>query len=147
MPTEHRSRSRFRSCNAAVLLAIVALAGCGGDSGPKRFELSGTVIYDGKPVPAGFIVFIPDDATGNSGPATTAGIQDGQYRTLPGKGTIGGPHVATVYGFDGKHSEAAKSSGVPATIDPMGHPLFKTATIKVNLPKVKTGPDIVVPKQ
>jgi hypothetical protein len=128
------------------LLSLVALAGCG-DSGPARFELSGTVTYDGKPVPAGFIVFIPDDATGNSGPGTTAGIQDGQYRTLPDKGTIGGPHVATVYGFEGKHHEAAKGSGGPTIIDPMGHPLFKTATIKLDLPKEKTAQDIAVPKQ
>jgi hypothetical protein len=146
MPTEHRSRSRFPSCTVAVLLALVTLAGCG-DGGPARFEVSGKVTYDGKPVPAGFIVFIPEDAKGNSGPATTAGIEDGQFRTLPGKGTIGGPHIAAVYGFDGKHSVAAKDPGGTATIDPMRHPLFKTTTIKVNLPKEKTGQDIMVPKQ
>ena len=147
MPTEYRTRIRSRSFIAVVLTVIVVLAGCGGQKGPDRFEVSGAVTYEGKPVPMGFIVFNPDLAAGNLGPGAQADIHDGRYRTLPGNGTIGGPHVASVFGFDGKPYQVAKGPGGEAILDPMGHSLFKTATIKFDLPKQTTAQDIVVPKQ
>ena len=33
----------------------LALAGCSDKDSPRRFDLSGAVNYDGKPVPAGYI--------------------------------------------------------------------------------------------
>ena len=41
----------------AVFMPVLVLAGCGRQSGPPRHELSGTVTFDGKPVPAGEIQF------------------------------------------------------------------------------------------
>ncbi len=57
----------------ALLLALLALAGCGGGS---MAEVSGTVTLDGKPIELGAIQFFPAD--GKS--VTTGGaIKDGRY--------------------------------------------------------------------
>ena len=129
------------------MTALLALAGCGGSSGPTRFDLTGTVSYDGKPVPAGFIVFQPDAAAGNSGPGAQADIHDGKYHTLPGQGTIGGPHVVSISGYDGKAFEIARRPHGEPIMNPNGKPLFPTAAIKVNVPKQAASYDFVVPKQ
>jgi hypothetical protein len=42
-----------------------------------RYEISGTVMYGGKPVPSGSLRFIPDFDKGNRGTATTIMITDG----------------------------------------------------------------------
>lgn len=78
----------------------LSIAGCSpSDEGPQRYHLSGTVTYDGKPVPKGFIRF--DPAEGNPGPGSGAEIIDGNYETPAGKGIIGGPHNVVISGWDG----------------------------------------------
>ena len=71
----------------AMLFLIVP--GCG-EKGPDRFELSGKVTYRGKPVPAGTITFEPTDRVVNATTIGEAEIKDGQYKTLPDKGVVGG---------------------------------------------------------
>jgi hypothetical protein len=68
-------------------------------------------------VPAGTITFTPDSVKGNSGPQGFARIIDGRYTTAArdGKGTVGGPHLVTVWGFDGIE---------PTETDPNGQRLF-----------------------
>lgn len=94
---------RFRNRSALLALAVcLTLFGLGcqrGDDGPQRFRLSGTVTYNGKPVPKGFINFNP--AEGNPGPGSGAEIVDGKYETREGKGIIGGPHIVIITGSDG----------------------------------------------
>lgn len=126
---------------------MVVLAGCGGHRDAPRYDLSGTVNYDGRPVPAGYLVFQPEAAAGNSGPASQADIHDGRYRTLPGRGTIGGPHVVSIFGFDGKPYRMAEDIKGPAMVNTMGKPLFATSTVKANLPKQTAVHDFVIPKQ
>ncbi len=76
---------------AAVALALLALVGCR-DDGPPRYQIHGRVTYEGRPVPAGRVIFEPDAAAGRKGPAGYADIANGSYRTLSGKGVVGGPH-------------------------------------------------------
>lgn len=89
-----------------LLLAAMCLAcglpGCGasGDS-PQRFDVSGAVTFDGKPVASGTVLFEPDPGKGNRGPAGFAQIREGKFDTaLGGKGIIGGPHVVRISGGD-----------------------------------------------
>lgn len=84
----------------ALPLSLIVLSGCGGgsDDGPQRFEVSGTVLFDGKPVPSGTIYFQPAD--GKPGPQGFAAIVNGAYDTSRGKGTVGGSHRARIEGVD-----------------------------------------------
>ncbi|WP_437192119.1 hypothetical protein [Planctomicrobium sp. SH527] len=59
-----------------VLFAVVFVVGCG-ESGPKTFVVEGTVTIDGKPLPAGTVMFIPE----GTGPYATGKVgKDGKYR-------------------------------------------------------------------
>jgi len=147
MTSDHRVQNRLRFCIAAYLPAIVVLAGCGGQGDPHRFDLSGTVCYNGRPVPVGYIEFAPDTTQGNSGPGASADIRDGRYCTLPGRGTIGGPHFVSVLSFDGKPYPTAQDIQGHPIVNPMGNPLFKTAVIKADLPMQMAVYDFEVPKQ
>ncbi|ASV74064.1 hypothetical protein THTE_1462 [Thermogutta terrifontis] len=111
----------------SVILSIPALllSGSGG-GGPKTYHVSGTVTLDGKPVPAGSILFEPDQSKGNTGPAGFAKIKDGKYDTRQnGRGTVGGPHVVRIIALD----------GVPAEELPEGTPLAPEYVTHVDLPK------------
>jgi hypothetical protein len=113
----------------SVLLPLVMLVftGCGGgDSGPARVHLKGTATFGGQPIPVGEISFIPDSGKGNNGPAEGAAIKDGVYTTESGKGTIGGPHIVRISGFDGK---ADMSNELP-----YGEALFIEFEIEAELP-------------
>ncbi|MBI1248802.1 hypothetical protein GC197_13300 [bacterium] len=92
----------------ATTLAMLATIGCSSqDDGPKRYQITGDVIYNGKPLPAGKIYFSPDIEAGNSGPGGFADIVDGHFDSNVGnaKGVVPGPHDVRVEGFDGKPSE------------------------------------------
>lgn len=82
------------------MIGLLMLAGCAKkDDG--RYELSGNVTIDGKPIPVGEISFEPDGSSGNKGPASFVPIKDGKY-TVGGKsGVVGGKYNVTIIGFDG----------------------------------------------
>ena len=63
-----------------LLLAFMAalVGGCGGERGPERVVVSGTVTYQGKPIPDGTIRFAP--AAGAAVPTIGATIVAGKYR-------------------------------------------------------------------
>jgi hypothetical protein len=113
-----------------LLLGLVALVGCG-DSGPGSYQVSGSVTFDGKPIPYGEVIFTPDATQHNSGPQGIAEIHDGQYNTrlTQGKGMAGGPTVIRVNGMTG----------------PGGKTLCEYE-LKVDLPREDTSHNIEVPK-
>ncbi len=117
---------RWTPLALATIGLCVGLAGCGdGGDSTKRFDVSGAVTFDGKPVPSGTILFEPD--SGNRGPAGFAQIRDGKYDTsVGGKGTVGGPHVARLSGAD-------KTA------------LFSDYVVKVDLPQQQSTKDFEVP--
>jgi hypothetical protein len=121
---------------AAAVAGVLVLSGCGGDSGPQRYNVSGSVTFDGKPVPAGSVLFEPDRSKGNSGPAAAVKIKDGKYDSkIDGKGTVGGPHVVKITGMD----------GVPQEDFPDGTVLFAEYSTTVDLPKGDGVQDFDVP--
>ncbi|QEG18695.1 hypothetical protein GmarT_45850 [Gimesia maris] len=84
------------------VLIVLAAVGCGGQAeGPQRYTLTGTVTYQGKPVPEGEIVITPDRSANHSGLGSYATIKNGHYETAPGKGITGGAYLLSVTGFDG----------------------------------------------
>lgn len=117
---------------AVVILALVA--GCRRPQGPPTFTVSGRVTFAGQPVPFGRIVFEPDATRGNTGPASVADIAAGRYRTRAGRGFVGGPCRATVYGGDGALPTEAHDTA-----------LFPPWTSDIDLPRADCAHDIVVP--
>lgn len=119
-----------------LLMLAVAAAGCGG--GQREYELSGLVTYQGKPVPAGHIVFEPDRSKGNKGATGFAKIKAGKFDTRQedGKGTIGGPHLVRILGLDG----VARGELIN------GSPIFPEFTTAADLPKENASKDFEVPR-
>lgn len=80
--------------------ALCLSLGCG-QSDDGRYDLSGQVTIDGKPVPMGEVILEPDSTAGNQGPSSMAQISDGYYE-LPGEqGIVGGNYNVTILAFDG----------------------------------------------
>ncbi len=83
-----------------VCLAGVCAIGCG-RSVPKTYRVRGTVTFNGSPVPAGRIDFMPDARRGNSAMAGFAKIVGGAYDTAAGGiGSAGGPMNVLVSGYE-----------------------------------------------
>jgi hypothetical protein len=84
-------RARLRVCFTVCMGGILATAffsGCG-RRGPERVVVSGSVTYNGKPIPDGTVRFLPSQAS--SIPVTVAIIKDGAYRASG----LGGVAVGT----------------------------------------------------
>ncbi len=89
-----------RQCKLLVLGAGLALTAMGCGSGNRNvYHVSGTVSFDGRPVPAGFVLFDPDVSAGNDGTQGFAEIKDGRFDTSRrGRGITGGAYVVQLRG-------------------------------------------------
>lgn len=86
-----------------LTLAFTGLTGCGGSNdGPTRYDVSGSISYQGEPLESGRITFVPDEEKGNQGPVGYALIKGGKYDTSApgGKGTIAGGIQILITGYD-----------------------------------------------
>jgi hypothetical protein len=93
-------------------LICLVLCGCGGTKPPPVYHLSGTVTFNGQPVPVGTINF--DPAPGSSVIPGYAVIQQGKYDTRTGGvGHGGGKIIIRINGFDGIAQEGEMSQGTP----------------------------------
>ena len=122
-----------------MLALACASVGCGGPARLARYEISGTVTHDGKPVPSGSLRFSPDFDQGNRGPATSIVITDGTYRSVDGFGVFGGPYTVEISGFEALTDQQTKAFVTPK-------PLFKPYTTVVDLDKKGGVKDFDVPK-
>ena len=113
---------------ALLLGALLVLTGCQQEQA-DGFLVSGTVTYQGKPVPRGTLLLTPDSSKGNSGPAVVADIVDGKFETPPTAKTRhqGGVYRVFIDGFDG-HAQ-------PEAELPLGRALFMGYETEVTLPK------------
>lgn len=117
---------------AALAAVFVIIAGCSRRPGVSRYEVSGTVRYCGKPVPAGRVVFEPDPDLGNVGPQGVAEIRAGQFRTSPDQGAVAGAVIVRVVAADGRaHPE-----------NPYGSALGPAAEIRLSLPAAASTVDL-----
>lgn len=112
----------------AAAFSIATLAGCG-TSGPLKYTVHGEVTHKGKPVPKGFIQFLPNPGKGNSGPGGGAEIINGRYQTPAGKGVQGGAYYIHITGTDGvPYSEGGEEI-------PDGKDLFPKYEVEFDFPK------------
>jgi len=128
--------NQIRATTTVLAISLTTLlAGCGGE---RTYNISGTVTFQGKPVPAGQIVFEPDAGAGNNGAPAFAKIKDGHYDTSSeGRGTIGGPHLVRILGLD----------GIPRGELLNGLRLFRDYNTKVDLPKKNGEQNFEVPAE
>ena len=107
-------RNRFMG-SLSLSLCCLLLAGCGSSpDGPERFVLSGQVQLNGQPVPAGQVILMPDTEKGNKGPGAVGTIENGYWKTEPGKGPVSGPHIAMLNGY--ADTEATIPGGDPPVL-------------------------------
>jgi hypothetical protein len=96
------------------------------------------VTYDGIAIPAGIITFEPVGINVNATTIGEAEIKDGQYRTLPDKGIVGGPHTVFIAGYNGIREPGSGPYGAS-----LFAPVYKTT---VELPREPSTFDFDVPK-
>lgn len=98
-------------CFAVLVGAVLTAAGCG-KSGAAKFDVSGTVKYDGQDVEDGFITFVPADAS--VGPEAGP-IKDGKYtaKVVAGKNTVRIQGSRTVPGKKGPMGEDYVGQFIP----------------------------------
>ncbi|MDR0337384.1 MAG: hypothetical protein LBI18_09865 [Planctomycetaceae bacterium] len=112
-------------------LLSILLIGCKPQDGVTRFDLSGSVTYNGKPIPSGTIMFLPDVTQNNMGSPGFAVIENGQYNTnKKGNSPVGGPHEIVIDGRDG----VAYIDSLGAK-EPQGKKLFEPYSLRMDLPK------------
>jgi hypothetical protein len=146
----------FRRLNKPVFASLVGLGlclvvGCGDDTGlEKRYRVSGTVSYNGKPVEKGQISFIPDDIKKQR--EATGFIENGQFTlttSAPGDGALPGEYKVTVvskevddskvtetvkkYGGGGRQSEIAKANAAGKMLVPGKYALADTSDLKATV--------------
>ncbi|NLY01575.1 MAG: hypothetical protein GXY83_36265 [Rhodopirellula sp.] len=92
-----------------LLVGSLVLAGCGGSGGPSTYGVSGTVTFDGKPLPEGDIIF--RDPAGQS-PSAAGRITDGKYafESTAGKKDV---IIKAVGEVPGKFDESNPGEKVP----------------------------------
>ena len=121
-------------CGCGWALLLLVACGCGG-----QYTISGTVTYDGKPVPCGEIVLTPDPEKGNSGPGLLLRIEDGHYQTVDQRGQVGGAYSARISGY--------KAPEPGPSMSRCGYPIFVDYVVAVELPRGEAVHDFVVPPQ
>ncbi len=132
MTTRRRATWLVAACGICLVLG-----GCSGSAGPPRYQLSGKITYDGKPVAFGWMVFSPEQ-----GPGGSANIEDGRYTMPEGSGAVGGPHSIEVVAFA---SKPGVPDNTPGVVSGGGgtEPLFMY-TFEADLPKETTTWDIAI---
>src|SRR5262245_4915561 len=127
--------SAMRIRTAVLAFLIVAGAGCSSEE--RLYDVSGTVTFEGKPIPAGIVYFDPDPTQPGSGRQGVANIVDGKFTTADkGRGVAGGSYTLRVTGFDGKTANEA----------PLGRGLFPEYQVKKVIPAENTEMSIEVPR-
>jgi major membrane immunogen (membrane-anchored lipoprotein) len=106
--TAFRSPSRRISALAATLVALGLLTSCSEDDGlGKRFPVSGTVTYNGKPLEQGTISFVSEDLRTNYG--ASGPIKEGYFTLSTGgndDGAQAGKYKVTITAKEDSYAKA-----------------------------------------
>lgn len=83
----------IRTIGAVVrCLLFAGFVGCGGETGPARYAVSGTVKLDGQPLKNGRVSFVPVVEPGSPGPSAFGDVKAGEYQIPQEGGAIEGQH-------------------------------------------------------
>lgn len=128
--SSRRGCVRRMAAATMVLCGVSVLVGCG-RSGPVRFDVRGTVRFNGQPLPRGTIRFEPDASKGNRGPVGIASIVDGAYTTAErgALGSLEGPLVVWITGWQEADPKVE-----------MTKPLFEDHRMELDFRPAKRGP-------
>ena len=118
-----------------LLAALGVAAGCAKEA--KVGQLCGAVTFKGKPVPAGYISFMPVATAGNSGQVKVAQIRDGLYDTAmeTNPGIFPGGTIIRIAGFDGKKQKGFSQ----------GKQIFNPYELRATVPEGTATMDFTVP--
>jgi len=142
-------RSHFRSAAisvskpAFICTLILAFAGCGGNGGPERIVVIGTVTLDDVPIQRGNIWFIPEE--GQDLPQAGGTIESGIYRIENKGGVPLGEHSVRIFGEEINRDVKVVADGGPEQI-PMEQfvpPEFNTDT-NLTATVVKAEPPLII---
>jgi hypothetical protein len=125
MPSDCRIPSRSWVRQAAIAAGLVGAAVSGCTRADGRVDVTGQVRWEGRPVPAGRILFTPETEQSN-GRQGMAVIEQGRFttRTGDGRGVIPGDYVAAVHLYDG---------GSPTEESPLGQRLAPPVDVRVTI--------------
>lgn len=124
---------------ALVLLASLAIGGCGGDtSAPAdpytRVAIAGNVTLNGTPLSEGMIQL--DPATGTNGPTVSGEIHDGKYAIEKPLGPVAGKYLVRISGRPlVKVTETVQPGGTPKVVpDPVPSKYNTKSTLETDIP-------------
>jgi len=126
---------RWAAGPIVMVMTLALVGGCGRQSGPPRYPVTGRVTYAGSPLALGRISFEPDTSRTNKGPAGYGDIVDGRYATYRAMGAVGGPHRVVIEGYAGETPEQRVKR----------RPLFPPFITTVDLPAGEAAIDFEVP--
>ncbi len=79
LSSSQHARCRHAGVGLLALILAVGLCGCGRNSGPELVQLSGTILFEGRPIPPGSLTFIPK---AGEGPTATGTISEAGHFTV-----------------------------------------------------------------
>lgn len=88
----------------------------------------------------GRITFEPDSSVGNRGPVGMADITAGRFASGQRFGSVGGPHLVRIEGFEIPGPEGLRPDESP-------RPLFQEYSTKVDLPRAPAVHDFAIPDE
>jgi hypothetical protein len=119
-----------------LILSCITLltTGCGGK--PPMSQISGTVTFKGKPIPAGNVMFTPDVSIAG-GQIRMFMVTEGAFDSTkdPAPGLMPGKYDVTITGYDGKK--------IPMFFQ--GKQIFNSVHEPLEVPTGSTKKDFVVP--
>lgn len=112
-------------------LTTAVFSGCSGDRGPQRAVVSGTVSYNGKPVPEGMIRFMPD--ADSQTPIAGAPIADGKYHVDMHGGVPVGAQRVSIEAYRYDTSQPSRFSDMGARIQYLPTQYNVDTQLKINI--------------
>lgn len=97
------------------LLLLAVMVGCGGESGPKKFEVTGTVTFKKQPLDYGSIQFMPAEGS-KGGSFSGAEIKGGKYTIPAASGLVAGTYRVII--SSGDKDPKAKEEAMPGESGP-----------------------------